>query len=186
MESPSARVGKGSEDSARGLLDTVASVAADPTGYKKRLAELDAAQAKALERESAARVAERDAKDAIDKLRSERQALEAERKNITSALDAKHAEIHRDRAKLDADTASRAKGQDDREAAQNARALALDARERELTAKIDTHTKATENLVAEQRKFEAQNAALAKAVKAAEEREAVAAEAMAKMRALLK
>ena len=99
MEQPAARVGKGSEDSARQWLDTTAAVAADPKGYKQRLAELDAATAAATVAEARAIAAQKAATEmqsvveaGLQEIDRGKADLEAERKAFTdrSAKSAKH------------------------------------------------------------------------------------------------
>lgn len=180
-----ARVGRGSEDTSRQLLDTVAAVAADPKGYKARLSQLDAAQAKSLEAETNARVAQRDAQGALDQVRSERQALETQRRQVAEERAAALDEIRKARLKHDAivETERATLKREAEVLAQ--RQTAVNDLQRDLTGKIEIHTRATESLVAEQRKAEALNIDLQKALDAANAREAAAAGAIARMRAAL-
>jgi len=153
MEAPVARVGRGSEDAGRQLLDTVASVAADPEGYKSRLADLDAAQAKALERETGARKAERDANDARMALQAERQAVEAACEQMNEQADRTRNDLIKARAKHDAVCAQERadlKRQADELAGKMAQTDALKA---DLTTKIEIHTKATAGHEAERRRM---------------------------------
>ena len=185
VEAPSARIGRGSEDAGRQLLDTVAAVAADPAGYKDRLSQLDAAQAKSLERETAARKAERDAKDALEQARSQRQALESQSRQVVAEREAALDEVRKARMKHDA-VCETERGELKRQAEVLAQRLgAVETLKAELTGKIEIHTKATADLEAERRRMAGLNEDLAKAVAAANKREAEASDTISRLRAAL-
>jgi len=184
MEAPVARVGRGSEDAGRQLLDTVASVAADPEGYKSRLADLDSAQAKALERETAARKAERDANDARIALQAERQAVEAAREQMNEQAERTRNDLIKARAKHDAIVETERNTLKRESEALAQRTAEVEKLKTDLSAQVALHDRAIAVLQAERGKSEALNADLAKAIDAANAREAAASRALARVKAL--
>lgn len=172
------------EAESRQLLDTVAAVAADPDGYKARLTSLDAAQAKALERETAARAAERDAKDALAALQQEQQSVESSRARLKAEVERAHDELKRSRAKLDADTLARTRALDERSTDLDVRAGSIRAKEDELDRALAACATERAQLAVAQEDAAKVKTELDKAVAAAVAREDAAKRAIDRVKAL--
>ena len=185
LAQPSSGPRGGNEDSARQMLDTVASVAADPKGYKARLAQLDAATAKSLEAETKARAEQRKLQDLLDATRAERQALDNAVKNFAAEKDAALDEIRKARMKHDAIVETE-RNTIKREAEVLAQRTAeVDKLKTELNARVEAATKAGADYAAQKELYSLKGGELDERIKAATAREAAAAETIAKLRAAL-
>ena len=184
LAQPSSGPRGGNEDSARQMLDTVASVAADPAGYKKRLAELDEATKRADEAKAAALTAQKQCFDMQEELRAQvaeidrgKADLEAERRAF-SDRSAKSAKQLAEQCKAAEETLQRReaeiKAKSDQTDDLNTR---LQSREAELNTAIATAK-------AEAERNRVLNGQLEKALAVAADREDAAKKAIARVKAL--